>query len=353
MVSALVPCYGDLHVVTRSLPRLLGRTTSDLEVVLVNNDTRQLDGLRNLVASMGDARVRVLELEHGSGFIRAINAGIAATEGKLVFFANSDLFLGDGYVDELVSFFERNPQAGCATGKVLRYDVDRNRETSVIDTAGHAIGRDRGAFDRGENELDVGQYELEEQVFGVSAAALVARREALESVRVAGEYLDETFFMYKEDVDLSWRIRLAGWECWYVPSAVAYHARTSRAPRLEGGRSPFRSFHENEKRKPRLCQDRLDEEPVAHARKERGCVQLREGLSVRTRPRVPRPRLQRGFRATHHGVGSAPILRCATPSPREQESNQGKAGARTTRDPALVHGAKPGIGRRSRRAPAR
>ena len=94
-------------------------------------------------------------------------------------------------------------------------------------------GRDRGAFDRGENELDVGQYELEEQVFGVSAAALVARREALESVRVAGEYLDETFFMYKEDVDLSWRFRLAGWECWYVPSAVAYHARTSRAPRLE------------------------------------------------------------------------------------------------------------------------
>ena len=93
-------------------------------MVLVNNDARQVDGLRELVASMGDVRVRMLELEHGAGFIRAINAGIADTEGELVFVANSDLFVGEGYVDRLVTFFERNPRAGCATGKVLRYDLD-------------------------------------------------------------------------------------------------------------------------------------------------------------------------------------------------------------------------------------
>jgi GT2 family glycosyltransferase len=67
---------------------------------------------------------------------------------------------------------------------------------------------------------------------------------------VRREVLDESFFMYKEDVDLSWRLRLAGWECWYVPEAVAYHARTSQGPTTAEHHSSFRAFHENERRKP-------------------------------------------------------------------------------------------------------
>ena len=104
------------------------------------------------------------------------------------------------------------------------------------------IRRDRRVFDRGENERDEGQFDRDEEVFGVSGAALVARREALESVELDGQYLDESFHMYKEDVDLCWRLRLAGWECWYVAGAVAYHARTSHGLSgtgyLRGARRP-------------------------------------------------------------------------------------------------------------------
>ena len=250
-VSVLMPCYRDAPLVERSLPRILEGSRPELEVVLLNNDSGQAERLRALVDALGDPRVRLLELEHGAGFIKAVNAGIEATTGELVFLANSDLFVADGYLDEMVRFFERRPRAACATGKILRYELDGDRETTMIDTTGHVIGRHRGAVDRGENEEDVGQYEREEEVFGVSAAALVARREALESVKLRGGYLDEGFYMYKEDVDLSWRLRLGGWECWYVPTAVAYHARTSQG--LAGGMrlSALREFHENERRKPR------------------------------------------------------------------------------------------------------
>ena len=92
--------------------------------MLLNNDLDQLERMRDLVVSLGDPRVRLLELEHRAGFAKAINMGIAATAGELVFFANSDLFVADGYLDELVSFFERRPSAGCASGKILRYDLD-------------------------------------------------------------------------------------------------------------------------------------------------------------------------------------------------------------------------------------
>jgi GT2 family glycosyltransferase len=245
MVSVLVPCYGDLHVLERSIPRLLASAGVELEIVLLNNDARQADGVRRLVASWDEARVRLVELEHGSGFAKALNAGIAASAGELVFFANSDLFVTESYLGELRDFFDTHPRAGCATGKILRYDLAEDRETSILDTTGLVMGSDRGASDRGQNEQDVGRYEDEEQIFGCSGAALVARRDALEAVAFEGEVLDETFFMYKEDVDLSWRLRLAGWECWYVPRAVAYHARTSVEP------AGVRSFHENERAKPR------------------------------------------------------------------------------------------------------
>ncbi len=251
MVSALVPCYGDLHLLERSLPRLLASSVGELEVVLVNNDARQSEGVAALAASQGDARVRVLELEHQAGFARAINAGIEATTGELVLLANSDLFVTEDYIAELERLFAARRRAGVASGKILRFDLARDEETRILDTTGHTIGRDRGVSDRGENVEDVGQYEIEEQVFGVSGAALVARREALESVKVRGEYLDESLFMYKEDVDLSWRLRLAGWECWYVPRAVAHHARTSVAPAGHEYVSGFRAFHENERAKPR------------------------------------------------------------------------------------------------------
>jgi GT2 family glycosyltransferase len=251
MVSALVPCYGDLHLLERSLPRLLASSVDELEVVLLNNDKRQSEGVAALAASRADTGVRGLELEHAAGFARAVNAGIGATTGELVFLANSDLFVTPSYLSEIERLFATRPRAGAATGKILRFDLARNEETHILDTTGHVIGRDRGPSDRGENLEDAGQYEAEEQVFGVSGAALVARREALESVKVRGEYLDESFFMYKDDVDLAWRLRLAGWECWYVPRAIAYHARTSAAPSGGAHLSGIRAFHANERAKPR------------------------------------------------------------------------------------------------------
>jgi GT2 family glycosyltransferase len=250
LVSVVMPSYGDADVVARSLPRLLASSQCELEVVVVNNDTEQTGRIRELVDGLRDTRVRALELEHAAGYCKAINAGISATAGELVFFANSDLFVADGYVDTIARFFVDHARAACATGKILRYNLANDLETDVIDTTGLVIGRNRRVVDRGENQTDTGQYEREEQVFGVSGAALVARREALKSVNVRGKYLDESFHMYKEDVDLSWRFRLLGWECWYVPRAVAYHARTSHGLADTEYLAAPRAFHASQRAKP-------------------------------------------------------------------------------------------------------
>jgi GT2 family glycosyltransferase len=80
-------------------------------------------------------------------------------------------------------------------------------------------------LDRGAGEPDRGRFDRLEQVFGASGAAALYRRAMLDDVRVAGEVFDEDFFAYREDADLAWRAQLLGWQCLYVPEAVAVHVR--------------------------------------------------------------------------------------------------------------------------------
>jgi hypothetical protein len=198
--------------------------------------------------------VRILEMGFEAGFARAINRGIRATSGELVMFCNADLFPTKEYAAEIVAFFERRPRAGAAIGKILRYELGADRPTDLIDTAGLALNRQRRFMPRGEGERDDGRFDEELEVFGVDGAAMVVRRSALETIRFGDEYLDENFYAHKEDHDVSWRLRLAGWECWYVPSAVAYHARTTRGLGSTGYFSAVKTFHRNELEKSTAVQ---------------------------------------------------------------------------------------------------
>lgn len=97
----------------------------------------------------------------------------------------------------------------------------------VIQNAGNLLlregsGRDRGTVVRGTEvyqEDDLGQYDCREEVFAGCGAALLLRKRMLDEVGL----FDEDFFMYYEDMDLSWRARRQGWKVLYVPEAVVRH----------------------------------------------------------------------------------------------------------------------------------
>jgi GT2 family glycosyltransferase len=244
----LIPTYQDAHLLRKSLPVLLAHPPDGIEVLILNNSPPH-----DVRASIGevadDPRVRIIEMGFEAGFARAINRGISESTGGLVMFCNADLFPSATYLAEMVRFFEEHARAGAAIGKLLRYDLAADRPTDIIDTAGLLLTRQRRLMPRGEGERDSGQYDDAGEVFAVDGAAPVVRRMALEAISVNGEYLDENFFAHKEDHDVSWRVRLAGWECWYVPSAVAYHGRTTRGLGSSGYLSAIRHFRRNEREK--------------------------------------------------------------------------------------------------------
>lgn len=246
-VSVLIPTHQDAYLLRKSLPVFLGNPP-ETEILILNNDPSQ-DVRSSIGQNADDARVRILEMGFEAGFGRAINRGIRESSGDLVMFCNADLFPSATYLAEMHRFFEEHPRAGAAIGKLLRYDLENDHPTDVIDTAGLLLTRQRRMMPRGEGEQDSGQFDEALEVFAIDGAALTARRSALESISVNGEYLDENFSTHKEDHDLSWRLRLSAWECWFNPSALAYHGRTTRGLGATGYLSAIRAFHQNEQEK--------------------------------------------------------------------------------------------------------
>jgi GT2 family glycosyltransferase len=95
----------------------------------------------------------------------------------------------------------------------------------VIDSAGHRVFRNRLAENIAEGQRGDRSALEPAEVFGTCGAAALYRREMLEDVRVLGEYFDEQFFAFWEDLDMDWRSRMRGWRCLYDPAAIAYHRR--------------------------------------------------------------------------------------------------------------------------------
>jgi GT2 family glycosyltransferase/glycosyltransferase involved in cell wall biosynthesis len=168
--------------------------------------------------------LKVIQFDHNTGYSHPVNQGIRQSAGDHVLILNVDLVLEDDFVEQLMRALERNPTAGWASGKLLK--LTASGKSDQIDCLGHHMSRGRYATERDYSRpFDWNEYKQERFVFGASACAAIYRRSMLHDIQLAGEYFDEDFFAYFEDVDVDWRAQLRGWKCLYVPAAVGYHMR--------------------------------------------------------------------------------------------------------------------------------
>jgi GT2 family glycosyltransferase len=122
----------------------------------------------------------------------------------------------------MVHALRSRPEYGSAAGKLWQ---TADHDPRLLDSTGLFLDRRRHQYLRGYGRPDAGQYDQSGEIFGVDGAVAFHRRSMLEDVAFEGQYFDEQFFTYMEDVDLAWRARLMGWKSWYEPAAQAYHKR--------------------------------------------------------------------------------------------------------------------------------
>ena len=143
-------------------------------------------------------------------------------DAQFVLILNPDVELEPGYAENLLIEMSLRADTAMASGKLLRPD------RKSIDSAGILLPRNRRPRDRGSEELDLGQYDRTETVFGATGAAIMIRMSAVQDLSIDGEFFDEDFFLYHEDTDACWRAHLLGWRVLYVASATAVHTRRWR-----------------------------------------------------------------------------------------------------------------------------
>lgn len=208
------------------LKSIFNQSFQDFSLLIIDNHSTD-DTVEYLKENW--PKVKVVAHKENRGFCQAHNEAIIWTNSDYVLILNQDVILGVNFLIECLKFLEENEKAGGAMGKLLRLDTNlSNNKIQVIDSTGLEIFKNHQIIDRGTGEKNRGQFNKIEEVFGISGACCMFKRKALEDAKISSvEYFDEDYFAYKEDVDLSWRLRLYGWKLFYLPQAKAYHKRVA------------------------------------------------------------------------------------------------------------------------------
>lgn len=202
------------------------------EIIVVDNASA--DGSADMVRERYPS-VRLLALTQNLGFASGNNRAMELSHGRFLLFLNPDTVLYPGAVDALVAFMEDHPEAGAAGSMLL--NADGTLQTSCFPAP--TLGRELWRLFHFDALRPIGVYPMQQwptdaprQVDTVQGASFIVRREVLAEV---GK-LDESFFMYSEEVDWCLRIREAGWSIHWVPASrvVHYGGQSSRqvAPRM-------------------------------------------------------------------------------------------------------------------------
>jgi len=218
LVSVVIINFNSAAHIERCLQAIEEQTYPRIEILVIDNGSS--DGSLITLQHMANMGSITLFTGENVGSSKANNIGIRESKGEYVLILNADAFPLPGYIEKCVAGFRKGDHVGTVIGKLVS---DTN--ISIIDSTGIYIYREGVAVDRGQGEIDRGQYDKEEIVDGACCAAAMYCRPMLDDIRIGGEYYDEDFFAFLEDVDLSFHAALRGWRTFYIPSAIARHVR--------------------------------------------------------------------------------------------------------------------------------
>jgi GT2 family glycosyltransferase len=226
--AAIIVNWNAAEYLPRCLAAIAAQTRGFDRVILADNGSQD-ESLS--VVERDFPRVEVLRVGSNVGFARANNLAIAtAGDCDIVALVNPDAYLDPRWLENMLAAAAREPRCAGFGSRLLMAD-----RPELLDGAGDAYHAGGLAWRMHHGETAAGHGLTARPIFSPCAAAALYRREAL--IAVGG--FDEDFFCYIEDVDLGFRLRLAGYHCIYVPGAVAAHVGSAST----GRDSAFAVYH--------------------------------------------------------------------------------------------------------------
>jgi GT2 family glycosyltransferase len=215
-VSAIVVNWNGKDILSECLQSLLKQEYKDLEIWVSDNGSE--DGSQAMLEELYPS-VHLVENGENLGFGSAVNRALGKAQGDYLLFLNNDLELAPDCVGQLVNLLESDKEIGAAIPKIL-YHRDAQEpspsDSAAINSFGVVVNYTGVAYPYLVGRQDEDDLPVTETACG---GIFMFSREVYE--KVGG--FDEDLFLYHEDHDLSWRIRLGGWKLMVTPKSVCAH----------------------------------------------------------------------------------------------------------------------------------
>ena len=226
-VAVVILNWNTVDYLRRFVPGILSTLGSDDKLFVADSGSHDgsLDYLKEHHPEVG-----LIPLGQNYGFAEGYNRALATIkDAEYYLLLNSDIEVGENWLEPLVKWMEGHPRCGVCGPKLHALDPDGHggwQRTDRFEYAGAAGGwLDHYGFPycRGRVlksvEQDWGQYNTPSKVFWITGACLMVRSKLWNEL--GG--LDGEFFAHMEEIDFCWRVQLAGGEVWTVPDSVVYH----------------------------------------------------------------------------------------------------------------------------------
>ena len=227
----------------RSVLRAFEEMNTPAEIIVVDNHSADgsVDYLEQRYPQEQYPMVRFVESSHNLGFARANNIAIRQSRGEYVLLLNPDTIVGEDVLKKCVDFMDVHENAGAVGVRMLNATGKRAMESRRgLPTPMVSFFKMLGFCNRWPHHRLFGKYYMgylpwDEpcQIEVVSGAYCMLRRKALDEVGL----LDEDFFMYGEDIDLSYRVLKGGYHNYYLPVDILHYKGESTQ------KSSFRYVH--------------------------------------------------------------------------------------------------------------
>ncbi|MBT5407141.1 MAG: glycosyltransferase family 2 protein [Gammaproteobacteria bacterium] len=228
-ISIIIVTYNSGKHLDNAIQSINAQKYKNYNVIIIDNNSIEKDYIRKY---NDRPQIELLFLNDNLGYCGGNNIGIEKSidESDLLLIMNPDIVLPNTFCSDLISLTKelesQKLEFGIIGPKLLKFDS--SNEYSLIDSTGIFQKWYGKWYDRGQMTVDDGRYDVElvEQIPAICGALMILNPRALTRVRLNNdEYFKNSFFMYKEDIELSLRMKSFGYGVFHVSDLVAYHHR--------------------------------------------------------------------------------------------------------------------------------
>lgn len=225
-VAVVILNWNGKKYLEQFLPALLATTYTNMEVIIADNGSSD-----DSIVFLQDKypSLRVIRFTQNHGFAKGYNEALKQVRSEYYVLLNSDVEVQPGWLTPMVELLENDRTIAACQSKLLAWHDKKMFEYAGgaggwLDRYGYPFAKGR-IFDKSEE--DKGQYDKAEPVFWASGASMCVRSAVFQEM----QGFDEYFFAHQEEIDLCWRMQLAGYKIYSCPASVVYHVGGGTLPK--------------------------------------------------------------------------------------------------------------------------